>query len=425
MPALYLPKSAPYVAEVRRRLLMSANIALLATWASYTIQGRGQTLNAHFAIAGLALIVAAALPWQRLRQDLFLLFGLGAVAWVVGFLDQVPSDLPFLRWFAFWGAILSSAPVLTPIAAGLLGLAAAIGYALPALERLVAPPVLATTQASDWFLVGPLLVILSVLLAIYTRQTSRRQAIITAPRPAQVTDEQAARDEYVSMLYHELRNPLINVSAAARALAAQLPAASDESTRAVAIEDEARHMLGLLDELMDVTRIELGTLRSMLTPTDLGATVKAALASFPQTTHRISVRSNGTPLPVLADEGRIRQVVNNLVRNATAYSPAGTVVEVSVGSADDGGSAIVEVRDHGPGIPPEERERLFQKFDRLTTAANTRGSGLGLYICRGIVSDHGGRLWAEWPTDGGTTFCFSLPSRASAAQPRGVRSTAS
>jgi len=425
-PALYLPKTVPYTAEVRRLLLMSANVALLATWASYTIQGAGQSLNGRFAVAGIGLIVAAALPWQRLRQDLFLLFGLSAVAWVGGFLNEIPSaGIPLLRWFGFWIAILSSAPVLTPIAGGILGVAAAVAYSLPALERVVAPPIIAETGAADWFIVGPLLVILSVALAYYTRQTSRRQAIITAPRPAQVTNEQAAREEYMSMLYHELRNPLINVSAAARALAAQLPAASDDSERAAAIEDEAKHMLGLLDELMDVTRIELGTLRSVLAPTDLGATVNAALASFPQTTRRISVRLNSAPLPVLADEGRIRQVVTNLVRNATSYTPAGTPVEVSIGPADDGESAIVEVRDHGPGIPPAERERLFQKFDRLSTAADTRGSGLGLYICRGIVSDHGGRLWAEWPPDGGTTFSFSLPLRETVAQPRGVRSTAS
>lgn len=425
-PALYLTRNAPYVAEVRRRLLMSANVALLATWASYTIQGGGRSLNAHFAVAGLGLIVAAALPWQRLRQDLFLLFGLGTLAWVVGFLDLLASDLPLLRWFAFWGAILSSAPVVTPIAAGVLGVAAAVAYSLPAIERLFAPPVVATSGTADWFVIAPLLVILSVALAYYTRQSSRRQAIITAPRPAQITNEQSAREEYISMLHHELRNPLMNLSAAARALAAQLAPASEESERASAIAAEARHMLGLLDELMDVTRIELGTLRSVLAPTDLAAAVQAALASFPQSTHRVTVRANGGPLPVLADEGRIRQVVNNLVRNATTYTPAGTPVEVNVGPAEDGDSAIVEVRDRGPGIPPGERERLFQKFERLSTAADTRGSGLGLYICRGIVSDHGGRLWAEWPPDGGTTFSFSLPlRRETVAQPRGVHRTAS
>ncbi len=89
-------------------------------------------------------------------------------------------------------------------------------------------------------------------------------------------------------------------------------------------------------------------------------------------------------------------------------SLAGTPIEVHLEVGADGREAVVSVRDRGPGIPPAERARLFTKFARLSTAAGTRGTGLGLYICREIVRDHGGELRAEFPPEGGSVFSFAL-----------------
>ena len=94
-------------------------------------------------------------------------------------------------------------------------------------------------------------------------------------------------------------------------------------------------------------------------------------------------------------------------------------IEVRVGLTADRAHAIVAVRDHGPGVPPGERGRLFQKFARLSTAGGTRGSGLGLYICRGIVEDHHGTLEARWPAGGGSEFSFTLPSLTQELMGRG------
>ncbi len=211
------------------------------------------------------------------------------------------------------------------------------------------------------------------------------------------------------MLSHELRNPLVGIAAAAQVLSRELPERSAESARAAAIAAEATHMLALLEEVTDATRIESGTLRSVLAPSDLARVVRTAVQSLHIADRHVVLRGVDVEVPVLADERRIRQVVANLVGNALAYTPTGTQIEVSVGRAPDTRSAIVEVRDHGPGIPPGERDRLFAKFARLSTSEGTRGSGLGLYICRAIIADHGGELRADWPADGGTAFTISLP----------------
>lgn len=221
-----------------------------------------------------------------------------------------------------------------------------------------------------------------------------------------------AHEEYLSLLSHELRNPLVGIAAAAQVLARELADNSPQSARAGAIAAEAAHLLALLEEVTDATRIESGTLRSVLAPTDLARVVRSAIASLHVSEHHVVLRGAEGEVPVLADERRIRQVVANLVANAVAYSPQGTQVEVTVGRSADGRSAIVEVRDHGPGIPPVERERLFGKFVRLSTSEGTRGSGLGLYICHAIIDDHGGELRADWPADGGTALTFSLPGAA-------------
>jgi signal transduction histidine kinase len=106
--------------------------------------------------------------------------------------------------------------------------------------------------------------------------------------------------------------------------------------------------------------------------------------------------------------------------HAAKYSPADSEVQVILGVSADRRSAIVQVRDTGPGIPPAERGRLFQKFARLSTAGGTRGSGLGLFISREIVRDHGGELWVDWPPGGGSVFSFSVPLTGD-ERPRGGR----
>jgi two-component system sensor histidine kinase KdpD len=115
--------------------------------------------------------------------------------------------------------------------------------------------------------------------------------------------------------------------------------------------------------------------------------------------------------PVACDYAQIDQVVTNLVENAILHTPPGTAVVARATCAD--GSVRIEVLDHGPGVPPAERERLFRPFERGQTRAP--GSGLGLTIARGFVEAHGGKLWLEDAPVSGSRFIFTLPLRTGVA----------
>lgn len=218
--------------------------------------------------------------------------------------------------------------------------------------------------------------------------------------------------EYLSLVIHELRNPLIGIDAAARVMARDLgthPAAR----RAERVAEEARHMLELLESVTDAEAAASGRLRSILRAVDLSKVVRDALEGAQLGDHRVSVALPDGAVPVNADARRIGQVLANLLANAAQYSPGGSVVEVTLDVDPARKSAVVSVRDHGPGIPAAQRRRLFRKFSRLSTADGTRGSGLGLYISKAIAEDHGGELRYA-PARPGSVFSLVLPLRARA-----------
>lgn len=218
--------------------------------------------------------------------------------------------------------------------------------------------------------------------------------------------------EYLSLVIHELRNPLIGIDAAARVMARDLgthPAAR----RAERVAEEARHMLELLESVTDAEAAASGRLRSILRAVDLSKVVRDALEGAQLGDHRVSVALPNGAVPVNADARRIGQVLANLLANAAQYSPGGSVVEVTLDVDPARKSAVVSVRDHGPGIPAAQRRRLFRKFSRLSTADGTRGSGLGLYISKAIAEDHGGELRYA-PARPGSVFSLVLPLRARA-----------
>lgn len=223
-----------------------------------------------------------------------------------------------------------------------------------------------------------------------------------------------ATGDDLSMVVHELRNPLVGIDAAARVIARDLgthPAAQ----RATGIAREARHLLELLESVMDAEAAASGRLRSVLRATDLRHVVREAVDAAELGGHAVTVRVPDDPVPVRADAGRLRQVLANLLSNAARYSSAGSEVAVSLARDERGRRARVEVRDGGAAIPARERRRLFRKFARLSTADGTRGSGLGLYISRAIVQDHGGDL-AYRRAAGENVFAFTMPLRLRAAR---------
>ena len=217
------------------------------------------------------------------------------------------------------------------------------------------------------------------------------------------------QQEFLSILAHELRNPLNAISAAARVISKDV-VGKPSANLVQGIVEEVQHALELIDGLSDAVTMESGRMRLELEPTDLAALLRDVVASTPVEDRGVALALGEGAVRVQADPGRLAQVVRNLLTNAAKYSPGGSSIEIALEREE--GKAIVAVRDQGPGVPPEERERLFQKFARLSTAGGTRGSGLGLFISRGIVQDHGGDLWAEWPPEGGSVFRFTIPLTA-------------
>jgi two-component system, OmpR family, phosphate regulon sensor histidine kinase PhoR len=232
---------------------------------------------------------------------------------------------------------------------------------------------------------------------------------------------QRIRTEFVDNLAHELRAPLTNVRLLAETLAmdadaAQLsPRVRDSISR---IEAETDHLAAMVSELLDLARIEQGEVPMQREPVDLAGLAASVASRLQPFADRQAVRIV-TQLPptagertVIGDAERLEQLLFNLVHNAIKFSPADTEVIVRLASAHDQASVVVEVEDHGPGIPKRDLDRIFERFykvDRARTRGGQGGTGLGLAIARHIAEAHDGRVWVQSTEGDGATFFVSLP----------------
>ena len=238
------------------------------------------------------------------------------------------------------------------------------------------------------------------------RRMARRIATLEAQR-----ELARMQDEFVSTVSHELRTPLGFIKGYTTTLLRN-DAEWDSAARLEflkIIDEEADRLRELIDNLLDSSRLESGTLSMTLEPVRLSTllrdTVSRAQALYPGMPLRIDVPDE---LPILqVDATRLSQVLDNLLSNADKYAQG---AEVTVSARVEGPAVVVRVRDLGPGIPPQHQARLFERFFRVPGAKSMiRGTGLGLYICRKIVEAHGGEILVESVAGGGTCFAFSLP----------------
>ena len=226
------------------------------------------------------------------------------------------------------------------------------------------------------------------------------------------------RAEFLGMVSHELRRPLTSIKGSASTL---LEAASELDLAEIAqfhriINEQADHMRSMISDLLDVARIETGTLSVHPRPEEIVDIVDEARNAFLSGDGRDNIRIDLAPdLPlVMADRRRIVQVLSNLLANAAKYSKQTSAITVAV--VRQGVHVAVAVTDEGEGIAAERLPLLFSKFSQLNDGTrnagpNGRGTGLGLAICKGIVEAHGGRVWAE--SDGpdlGSRFTFTVPA---------------
>jgi PAS domain S-box-containing protein len=222
------------------------------------------------------------------------------------------------------------------------------------------------------------------------------------------------KDEFISMVGHELRTPLTSMRTALGLLASgRLHEAPEKSRQLLGIAiEETDRLARLVSEMLDLQRLELGRFRLHLQECDAAHLVHQAVDALEPVAEKAGLRLevSAQPVPLRADPDRIVQVLTNLMANAVKFAPAGTAVRVS--SEPREAEAVLRVADEGPGIPPAERGRIFERFRQAHSDIRTRGGmGLGLYICRGIVEQHGGRIGVESAPGQGSTFWFTLPVR--------------
>lgn len=229
----------------------------------------------------------------------------------------------------------------------------------------------------------------------------------------------ADREAMTRVVVHELRSPLQAMLAAAQ-IAQRRPEILNDLPALV--ERQGQRVRRILDDLSDLTRIELGQLPVEPVDADLAAVVRGAIdrirPSVP--THRVDLDAPASPLRARVDADRIEQVLTNLITNAVKYSPDADRVHVAVRRAGD--RARVEVRDWGIGVPPDHRERIFERYFRSRGGESTaEGLGIGLFVTRHLVRTHGGTIGVDPAPDRGSVFWFELPLADAAAEPEGAR----
>ncbi len=254
------------------------------------------------------------------------------------------------------------------------------------------------------------------LLSVVAQQIGRAVERRRLQRSANETEVLRRTDELKTALMnavsHDLKTPLATISAAAESLLQQdvqwTPLDRYEFAQDIAQES---HRLGrLVDNLLDLSRIEGGNLRPHKTWCDIGSLVeevcgrlKGMLAGRDIT---LAVEE-GLP-PLLIDYVEIGQVLSNLLENAHRYTPPNAPIEVHVYRVGD--EVWVEVADRGPGIPPQALDRIFEKFYRIESkGTRAHGTGLGLAVAKGMIEAHGGKIWASNRASGGAVFTFTIP----------------
>jgi PAS domain S-box-containing protein len=224
------------------------------------------------------------------------------------------------------------------------------------------------------------------------------------------------RNDLISMIYHDLRSPLANVVSSLDVLEAMVPKDYDPAIKSlldIAVRSTER-IQRLTNSLLDIRRLEagqpLGNLQA-ISPRTLAEEATETVMPIMENKNQLISLLLPDDLPAIwVDADMLRRVLTNLLENAVKYSPAGS--KIHVGGRQDGEMVEMWVQDTGPGIPPDERERIFDKFTRLHGRGGPKGLGLGLAFCRLAVEAHGGQIWVEDGPEAGACFKFTLPTKS-------------
>ncbi len=246
------------------------------------------------------------------------------------------------------------------------------------------------------------------------------QLSLAETRAQILAESDRLKSALLSSVSHELRTPLATITAAVTSLRSREFdwTTPEREELLAAIEEEAEHLNQVVGNLLDMSRIEAGSLQPHRQWNSLTEILGGTLGRMRRATdrHRVQIEiPEDLPL-VPVDAVQIDQVFGNLLSNSVKYAPAGTTIKVAA-RHESNGQIGVQVTNEGPPVPGTDLDHIFDKFYRITAADRVTGVGLGLSICRGIVEAHGGRIWAENLAQG-FAFHFTLPLTWDGAPPR-------
>jgi two-component system OmpR family sensor kinase len=265
------------------------------------------------------------------------------------------------------------------------------------------------SQQADFFTPEDVRFVESIIvwIGVVTHKAEMAQQIA---RAAVEQGRRAVAEELVTVLAHDLRNFVTPI--AARLQLMRRRASDDNRTRDVrdceSAQSAVERLNRLISDLLDVARLDQGVLKLDLQPINLSGVARDVASALATPDHRVDVTCSEETV-VAADSDRLRQCVENLVANALRYSPPDAPVDILVRREHDerGDYGVLEVRDEGPGVPPEILPRIFERF---AAGAKSQGLGLGLYLAKSIAGAHGGDLAVTSNPAQGTRFTLKLPS---------------
>jgi signal transduction histidine kinase len=225
------------------------------------------------------------------------------------------------------------------------------------------------------------------------------------------------KSEFLANMSHELRTPLNAITGFSQVLRKQL-FGEINAKQAEYLEDilaSSRHLLSLIDDVLDLSKVEAGQIELKLSPFSLLEALERGVVMVREraTTKRVRIGLSMSDVDVItADERRVTQVVFNLLSNAVKFTPPGGTIDVDAAQVD--GEIRISVTDTGPGIPSEDQGRIFEEFQQAAAGKEQReGTGLGLALSKRLVELHGGRIWVDSEPGRGSTFAFALPIKVS------------
>jgi signal transduction histidine kinase len=252
---------------------------------------------------------------------------------------------------------------------------------------------------------GAILVLAVILGSVRSENTRMRRATDRADEIL------GGRAEIASVIAHDIRSPVSSIKSIAASTITNYERLDDPQRLEFVgmIDREAQHVLALVHQMSVALRIDAGSLELLRRPIPIATVVREAIEEAETVGHEIELDA-APDVTANVDARWLAEAIRQGIDNAAEFSPKGTPIRIAVAAAGDG-AAVITIEDGGPGIPTERREEVFRRFARWRPAGyeDIPGSGLGLFICRGIVREHGGEATLESGAGRGTILRISLP----------------